>query len=202
MIVSMTGFGRGEAAAEGFSLTAEIKSVNSRYLDISLRLPKAVQERELQVKELIQEKVSRGKLSVTLRLDQADTGEPEITFNPRLVRGYKELLDGLREAAGIEKPVELDDLMQFSELFESRGQDPSEVEAIWAALPPGPLEALRAAGGDAPQGGQPAGGGPPRAGRPHRPEAGEYPRAHRRARRGGAPQAHRAHQEPGQRRQS
>lgn len=127
----MTGFGRGEAGADGFSLTAEIKSVNSRYLDISLRLPQAVQERELQVKELIQERVSRGKLSVTLRLDQAETGEPEITFNPKLVRGYKELLDGLREAAGIDKPVELSDLMQFSELFESRGQDPSEVETIW-----------------------------------------------------------------------
>ncbi len=131
MIISMTGFGRGESSEGGLSVSAEIKSVNSRYLDISLRLPQALQEKELAIKELIRERVSRGKFSVTVRLDQADTGRPEVTFNPRLVRGYKEMLEELREAADIEKPVTLGELMTFEEIFVARERDPSTLQAIW-----------------------------------------------------------------------
>lgn len=131
MIISMTGFGRGESSEGGLAVSAEIKSVNSRYLDISLRLPQALQEKELAIKELIRERVSRGKFSVTVRLDQADTGRPEVTFNPRLVRGYKDMLEELREAAAIEKPVTLGDLMTFEEIFVARERDPSTLRAIW-----------------------------------------------------------------------
>lgn len=131
MIQSMTGFGRGEAASDGLSLTAEVKSVNSRYLDISLRLPQAIQEKELKIKELLQQRVSRGKLTVNLRLDQAETGEPGVTFNPGLVRGYMELLEELRETAGIERPPTLDNLMEFNEIFVPREQDPATLRTIW-----------------------------------------------------------------------
>lgn len=131
MIQSMTGFGRGEAASDGISLTAEVKSVNSRYLDISLRLPQVIQEKELKIKELLQQRVSRGKLTVNLRLDQAKTGEPEVTFNPGLVRGYMELLEELRETAGIQQPPNLDNLMAFNEIFVPREQAPSTLRTIW-----------------------------------------------------------------------
>lgn len=131
MIQSMTGFGRGEAASDGLTLTAEIKSVNSRYLDISLRLPQVIQEKELKIKELLQQRVSRGKVTVNLRLDQAETGEPEVTFNPGLVRGYMELLEELRETAGIQQPPTLDHLMEFSEIFVPREQASSTLRTIW-----------------------------------------------------------------------
>ena len=71
MIVSMTGFGRGEASADGFALTSEIRAVNSRYLDLSIRLPQEIQEKELDLKELVQAKINRGKLNINIRLNQA-----------------------------------------------------------------------------------------------------------------------------------
>lgn len=130
MIVSMTGFGRGEVSENGISLTVEMKSVNSRYLDISMRLPQAVQEKELEIKELIQQQVSRGKFNVSVRMDRSDTGEPDITFNPKLVRGYRKLLNDLRKEAEVEQPVTLEMLMQFSDIFTSREEDPETVETI------------------------------------------------------------------------
>ena len=62
MIISMTGFGRGEAADNGFSATVEIKSLNSRYLDITTRLPQRLQEKELLLKELLQKKNQQRKI--------------------------------------------------------------------------------------------------------------------------------------------
>ncbi len=131
MITSMTGFGRGEASSEGISVMVELKTVNSRYLDISLRLPKIIQEQELEFKELLQQSLERGKVNVNIRIDKANTGQPEVTFNKKLVRGYKEMLKELSEAAGIDESVRLSDLMQFNDLFESREEDAETQQLIW-----------------------------------------------------------------------
>ncbi|MDZ7715812.1 MAG: YicC/YloC family endoribonuclease [Balneolaceae bacterium] len=131
MIISMTGFGRGEASSDGISVTVELKSVNSRYLDISIRMPQVIQEKELELKEQIQEHISRGKLNANIRVDKSDTGEPDVTINPKLVEGYTKLLNNLKKAAGIEEPVSLKDLMNFNEIFVSREQDEEVINTIW-----------------------------------------------------------------------
>ncbi|WP_440999104.1 YicC/YloC family endoribonuclease [Fodinibius sp. SL11] len=131
MITSMTGFGRGEASENGITVTVELKSVNSRYLDISLRLPQSLQNHELDIKELLQQHVERGKVNVSIRVDKSDTGEPEITFNENLVQGYKEMLNDLRKAAGIEEPITLKTFLEFNDIFESRKDDEETKEQIW-----------------------------------------------------------------------
>ncbi len=131
MITSMTGFGRGEASENGITVTVELKSVNSRYLDISLRLPQSLQDKELDIKEILQEHVERGKVNVSIRVDKSDTGEPEITFNENLVQGYKEMLNNLRKAAGIEEPITLQTFLEFNDIFESREDDEETKEQIW-----------------------------------------------------------------------
>ena len=131
MITSMTGFGRGEASENGITVTVELKSVNSRYLDISLRLPQSLQDKELDIKEILQEHVERGKVNVSIRVDKSDTGEPEITFNENLVQGYKEMLNDLRKAAGIEEPITLQTFLEFNDIFESREDDEETKEQIW-----------------------------------------------------------------------
>ncbi len=131
MIISMTGFGRAEASSDGISVTVELKSVNSRYLDISLRLPQLIQEKELELKEQVQDRINRGKLNVNVRVDKADTGEPDIAINENLVQGYTRLLEKLKKAAGIDEPVRLNNLLEFNDIFVSREQDPDTVETIW-----------------------------------------------------------------------
>ncbi|MEL7833924.1 YicC/YloC family endoribonuclease [Fodinibius sp. Rm-B-1B1-1] len=131
MITSMTGFGRGDASGNGISVTVELKSVNSRYLDISLRLPQSIQDRELDIKEMLQQHVERGKVNVSVRVDKSETGEPEITFNKKLVAGYKQLLNDLRETADIKEPITLRTLLEFNDIFESREDDPETKKQIW-----------------------------------------------------------------------
>lgn len=142
MIISMTGFGRGEASAGGITVTVETKSVNSRYLDISLRLPQPMQDKELEVKELIQERINRGKINLNIRIDKADTGEPDVQINPKLVEGYRKLLDRLREAAEIEQDISLQDLLQFPDIFVSREEDEQTLETIWKLAQKASVEAL------------------------------------------------------------
>jgi uncharacterized protein (TIGR00255 family) len=131
MIHSMTGFGRGQASSNGISVTAEAKSVNSRYLDISFHLPQEIQEKELALKELIQSKINRGNINVNIRIDKVETGQLEITINPKLVKGYKNLLEELRDVAQIEAAVSLHDLVKFDEIFVSREQDDKILKTIW-----------------------------------------------------------------------
>ncbi len=131
MITSMTGFGRGEASAGGISVTVELKTVNSRYLDISFRLPQSIQNKELKLKELLQNHIERGKVNVSVRVDKAEMGVPEVTFNENLVEGYKKLLNNLRATANIQEPVKLETLLEFNDIFESREQDEEELEQIW-----------------------------------------------------------------------
>lgn len=127
----MTGFGRGEASANGITATLEIKSLNSRYCDINIRLPQLLQDYELKLRERVQGKVERGKVNVTVRLDMQATGEPEVTFDEKLLKGYRDLLQNMQQEAGIEEPIRLEHLMNFSEIFVSREKDDATIEACW-----------------------------------------------------------------------
>lgn len=142
MIISMTGFGRGEASSEGITVTVETKSVNSRYLDVSLRLPQSIQDKELEFKEIIQDRINRGKINVSVRINKAETGEPDIQINPNLVQGYKKLLDRLRKAAGISQEVTLQDLLQFNDIFITREEDEETLNLIWTLTRRATQEAL------------------------------------------------------------
>jgi uncharacterized protein (TIGR00255 family) len=127
----MTGFGRGEASDNDIAVTAELRSVNSRYLDISFYIPQEIQEKEVALKKQIQKKINRGKVNLSIRIDRAHIGQPDITVNPELAKGYKELLDELRHKAQLTEPIVLQDLMQFEEIFVSRGKDEKTVQTIW-----------------------------------------------------------------------
>ncbi len=131
MIHSMTGFGRGQSSAQGITVSAELKSVNGRYMDISFYIPPEIQDKELAMKEQIQNKISRGKLNISLRVDKVNTSQPGIVINTKLAESYKKLLDKLRHETLLEEPITLQDIMQFDDIFVSRERDEETAQAIW-----------------------------------------------------------------------
>ncbi|SMO45984.1 YicC/YloC family endoribonuclease [Gracilimonas mengyeensis] len=131
MIISMTGFGRGEATENGITATVEIKSLNSRYLDISTRLPQRLQDKELHVKEQVQKVINRGKLNISVYVTESETGELSITVDEKKVKAYSKLLAQLREAAGIDEPVTVDDITQFNDVFINKEEDEETTERKW-----------------------------------------------------------------------
>lgn len=128
MIISMTGFGRGEAAENGLNATVEIKTLNSRFLDISIRLPQQLQQKELELKELFQKSINRGKLNVNVNLTQQDNAQPSIKIDTTKVQFYANILNEVRDVAGIEESIKMKDIISFGDIFISEEEDGDEQE--------------------------------------------------------------------------
>lgn len=119
MVKSMTGYGRAEAVVSGLRLTAEVRSVNHRYSEFSIRLPRAFAILEPDVKKLMQASLARGSISLAVSGNGGEASDlPEI--DQRAADHYHRLLNTLRQRYRMPDPVELEDLLKFSEIFRSR----------------------------------------------------------------------------------
>lgn len=141
MIISMTGFGRGEATENGITATVEIKSLNSRYLDLSIRLPQRLQDKELILKELVQKTISRGKLNINVHVTESDSGEPHIKVDEVKVKAYARILREVQEAAGIEGGLNVRNITGFGDVFITQEDDEEILTEKWAVA----LKALNSA---------------------------------------------------------
>lgn len=105
MVKSMTGFGRGEASDAKRTVTAEIRSVNHRYCEITVKMPRRYSFAEEKLKSLIKEKAKRGKIELAISVLQAegseDTGDNSVQLNIPLAKKYNECLDELAGELGL-----------------------------------------------------------------------------------------------------
>ena len=135
MIRSMTGYGRAETFLAGRKITIEMKSVNHRFLEISLRLPAMFLPFESEIKKRIGEQFSRGRIEATLRTDGDGIEEAagRFTLNLPLVRNYHALLGQMKEEFGLEGEITLEMMAGFRDLFVpvESSQDPA---MLWEGL--------------------------------------------------------------------
>lgn len=131
MIRSMTGFGRAQATKNGIQVTVEVKTLNSRYLDITMRLPQVLQDKELAVKELVQKNLTRGKINLSIYVDRSETGELNKTFSPELLKGYSKMLEQIKTQANISEPITMRDLLSFDDIFIRKEEDEETIKSIW-----------------------------------------------------------------------
>lgn len=136
----MTGFGRAEIARRGVTATVEVRAVNSRYLDVTTRLPRILSQREKDIKEIVRSCVNRGSLVISVTVEAEDDGLAPMKVNKTAAKTYVKLLNDLRKTAKIKEKVRLEHLLKFSEVFEVPRDDQSD-EREWAVVE----EALRAA---------------------------------------------------------
>jgi len=101
MIKSMTGYGSAKGTVEGLQITVELKSVNNRYLDASVRLPRSFLFAEDAVKSAVQKHISRGKVDVFVSVDASEAGEMNVKVNEALLRGYLDALKHIAEEYGL-----------------------------------------------------------------------------------------------------
>lgn len=132
----MTGFGRGEATRSGgrgdLSAVAEVRSVNSRFLETSVRLPRTMNERELEIRELVRKSLERGKVSVNLTITRGDSAaNVQLAINEPVAKGYFELLDRLRTVTGINSEISIRDITSFSDIFTTDGASADAAKAEW-----------------------------------------------------------------------
>jgi uncharacterized protein (TIGR00255 family) len=120
---SMTGFGRAEISNNRFEMVAEVRALNNRYLEISIRLPKSLSSYEYGLKEVVKRNVLRGKISITITFKDMLNLTEDFVLKKESVRFYRTILEQIRKEAGIEEPIKLEHFLQFSELLE-----PDDVE--------------------------------------------------------------------------
>lgn len=100
MLRSMTGFGRGIAEREGTKLTVDIKSVNNRFFDAQIRMPRELSSLELQLRQLCQKKIARGKLDITVNWSRSDLATTEITADLSLAKSYADAITSIAGEVG------------------------------------------------------------------------------------------------------
>ncbi len=133
MIKSMTGFGRAEYIDEKRKITAEIKAVNHRYLDCSIKMPKKLSFFEASIRTLLKDYIQRGKVDVFLTYEDYTENNFNLKYNRDMAKAYLGYLKDMAEEFGIENDVRVSTLSRYPEVFslEEVGVDEDE---IWSDL--------------------------------------------------------------------
>ncbi len=125
MIRSMTGFGRREGAVSGGTLVVEVRSVNHRYSEIVLRLPKSISRLEEDLKKLVQQRCRRGRVDVSVLLTGGREGEKTLQLDRSLARQYHRLLLRLQRDLRLKGAVDVGLLAGFRDIL-SVSEQPAE----------------------------------------------------------------------------
>ena len=133
MIASMTGYGRGEATGDGVTVAVELRSVNSRFLEVATRLPRSLSLRENEIKELIRKKISRGKITMAVAVDRDSNGALPMKINVPAAKAYYKLLNQLKKSVKLNETVKLEHLLRFSEVIEQEDIESTD-ELEWNVL--------------------------------------------------------------------
>lgn len=133
MIKSMTGFGRAEVTDESRKFTVEIKSVNHRYLDVNIKMPKKLNFFESAIRNLLKEYIERGKVDVFISYEDYTEDNFSLKYNEDIAAQYLTHLKAMAEKFGVENDVRVSTLSRYPEVFTMEEQSPDE-KALWAGL--------------------------------------------------------------------
>jgi uncharacterized protein (TIGR00255 family) len=130
---SMTGFGRAELVRKEYQLQIEISSVNSRFLEMVFRMPRLLAGVESQMKDLISAKVIRGKLTVTVNLEESPGRVGTAAIDPDITEAYYRQLVRLKKRLGIAGEIEFEDVIAHPELLVNPAMTLNE-KRLWPDL--------------------------------------------------------------------
>jgi len=124
----MTGFGRGEAAGQGWQIKVEMKSVNHRYLDLSVRIGRDYTLLEETVRRAVQSRLARGRVEVSVFVEELEPVERTVKVNMPLLRGYLRALEQVQSQLPVRQDITLDQILTLP-VFE-----PEDPEIDWENL--------------------------------------------------------------------
>ena len=133
MIYSMTGYGTAKGKIEDLDVTIELKSVNNRYLDTSVRVPRGFVFLEDKIKSAIQSKLSRGKSDVVVTIDSSSSEDLIVRINEPLARGYFEALKSLSEEFEIPNNVDAVTISRFPDVLSLEKKE-LDMDAVSAGM--------------------------------------------------------------------
>jgi uncharacterized protein (TIGR00255 family) len=141
MLRSMTGYGRAAWEGDGKRIEVEVKSFNHRFLDIVSHLPRKLEPLDPQVRTLVRQRLSRGRIEIGIQMEECGEGELKLELNLSAAREYYQALRSLQESLGIGGEIRVETLAGFRDLF-LRRETPVDLEKEWSRVRPVLDEAL------------------------------------------------------------
>ncbi|HEX7357323.1 MAG TPA: YicC/YloC family endoribonuclease, partial [Ignavibacteriaceae bacterium] len=117
MILSMTGYGKGTAVNEKWQADVEVKSINSRYLEVFLKFPPLLANKEYELRELIKSKIRRGKLNVSIQIKKNGYEEEVVSLDEPRLKNYLSLIKKIKKSAKINDKIKLEHILISRDIF-------------------------------------------------------------------------------------
>ena len=133
MAYSMTGYGRGEKEAFGMAFSVEVKSVNHRYCDISIRMPRNMVYLENRLKQLVAKYVSRGKVDIFVSYDEFAVSSTEIRIDEDMADAYFQAFKLLKQKFGFKDDISISGFSQIPGIMKVEKKEAGE-EEVWDVL--------------------------------------------------------------------
>jgi len=133
MIKSMTGFGRCEVAENNRKFTVEMKSVNHRYLDVNIKMPKKLNFFESAIRGELKNYISRGKVDIFITYEDFSENNSSVRYNKELAEEYLGYLHQMAEDFGLDNDIRVSTLSKYPEVFTMEEQNVDE-EELWKEL--------------------------------------------------------------------
>ncbi|WP_102400614.1 YicC/YloC family endoribonuclease [Haloimpatiens massiliensis] len=133
MIKSMTGFGRASSQGMNRSFDVEIKTVNHRYLDMNIRLPKSLLSLEENIRKLVSERLKRGKVDLFITQSILQKEDLEAKFNKKLADSYVKCLEDIKETYSVRDDISVSLIAKFSDVITLEYKE-EDLEEIWRDL--------------------------------------------------------------------
>lgn len=143
MIKSMTGYGRQETVVEGKKISVEIKSVNHRFSDYNIKVPRYYAFLEDKVRSEVSARMARGKVDVFVNIESYEQADKDIILNEDLAQSYIEALKSLRDKFDLKDDISVMQVARYTEIFQAERREEDE-ESLWKNVDGVLLEALEA----------------------------------------------------------
>ena len=133
MIKSMTGYGRAEFANDDLKITVEIKSVNNRYLDIGINMPRQLGMLESSIRAELKKYIKRGKVDVYIAYEDLKEANVEVKYNSKIAGEYLGYLRQMAQEYGITDDIRVSNLAKFPDVF-TMEEEPLNPDKLWESL--------------------------------------------------------------------
>ncbi len=133
MVSSMTGFGRGEESTGKQRFTVEIKSVNNRYLDMNIRMPKVLNPLDAEIRALLKQYMKRGKVDIFITYEDLSENGRSVRYNKEIAEEYWKGLEEMSRDFNLDYDVRLSVLSRFPDVFTTEETE-ADPESMWEPL--------------------------------------------------------------------
>lgn len=133
MIKSMTGYGRAEHATEDYKFTVEIKSVNNRYLDIGIKMPRQLGMLESSIRAELKKYIGRGKVDVYITYEDLKEANMQVKYNSKIAGEYLKYLRLMAEEFGLDNDIRVTALSKYPDVL-TMEEEPADPEQLWESL--------------------------------------------------------------------